>query len=231
MNIVQIKDLNKFYRKCQALNSIDLNLDSGKIIGLVGPNGSGKTSLLRILGGFDMLYTGDIKVEGHRPASKEAKALTSYLPDFPSLADWQNSNQLIAMYQEYFPDFNADKAKELLAFFKLDPQQKIKTMSKGMREKLQILVTISRQAKLYLLDEPISGVDPATRKVIIQSIIRNYAEDAFLIIATHLIYDIESIIDDVIFLNQGKVQLFSSADTLREKENKSINTIFEEAFR
>ncbi len=231
MNIVQIKNLNKYYGKLQALNSIQLNLDTGRIIGLVGPNGSGKTTLLRILGGFDMIYEGEVKVEGHAAGTKEAKAITSYLPDRPSLSEWQNADQVIAMYQEYFSDFDIEKAKELLAFFKLDPRQKIRTMSKGMREKLQILVTISRQAKLYLLDEPISGVDPATRKTIMQSIIRNYAEDALLIIATHLIYDIEPVLDDVIFLDKGKIQLFSSADALREKENKSINTIFEEAFQ
>lgn len=231
MNIVQIKNLDKFFGKFQALNTLSLNLDAGRIIGLVGPNGSGKTTLLRILGGFDKVYEGEVKVDGHTPGSQEAKAITSFLPDRPSLSEWQTPNQIISMYKEYFGDFDENKAKELIEFFKLDANQKLRTMSKGMKEKVQIAMTISRQAKLYLLDEPISGVDPATRKVIMQSIIRNYAEDALLIISTHLIYDIEPILDDVIFLDQGRTKLISSADDLRAKENKSINTIFEEVYQ
>ncbi len=231
MNIVQVKNLDKFYGKFQALNSLSLNLDEGRIVGLVGPNGSGKTTLLRILGGFDQVYDGEVKVGGHIPGSQEAKAITSYLPDRPSLSEWQTAHQVIAMYDEYFQDFDKQKANELIDFFKLDAKQKLRTMSKGMKEKLQIAVTISRQAKLYLLDEPISGVDPATRKTIMQSIIRNYAEDALLLISTHLIYDIEPILDDVIFLDKGKVKLVSAADDLRARENKSINAIFEEVFQ
>ncbi len=231
MNRIEINQLSKLYGSFPALNNLSLNLQSGKIVGLAGPNGSGKTTLLRILAGLDQAYSGEVMIDGHLTGTPEAKATVSYLPDRPFLSEWMTANQVIKLYQEFFADFDNGKAAELLRFFKLDGNQKLKTMSKGMKEKVQILLTISRQAKVYLLDEPISGVDPATRKVIMQSIIRNYAEDALLLIATHLLYDIEPIIDDVVFLEHGGIRLYASAEDLRAKENKSINTIFEEVFQ
>lgn len=231
MNVISIKNLNKSYGLVRAIDNLTLEIGAGRIVGLVGPNGSGKTSLLRILGSVDQAFTGEALVAGQPVGTPEAKAVVSYLADKESFSNWKNCDQVIKDYSEFFADFDEVKARELLQFFKLEPGQKLQEMSKGMQEKLQILCAVSRQAKVYLLDEPISGVDPATRKVILQSIIRNYAEDALLIIATHLLQDIEPVLDEVVFLNQGQIYLYQPVDQLRAEQNKSINTIFEEAFR
>lgn len=229
MSIISCKKLKKSYGLKVAIDSMDLELERGRIIGLVGPNGSGKTSLLRILGSFDQAYTGEVLINGVAPGP-EARAITSYLPDKPSISEWMTPIECVKLYAEFFADFDAPKAMEMIRFFKLDPSQKLKYMSKGMKEKVQITLVMARQAQIYLLDEPISGVDPATRKIIMQSILSNYAENALLIISTHLLQDIEPIIDEVIFLDQGKIKLKDNVDNIRMRYQKSLNEVFEEVF-
>ena len=227
--MIKIRGLNKSFGKKQVLYDLNLEIGGGRIIGLVGPNGSGKTTLLKILGGFDQLFTGDIEIIGE-PIGIKTKNYTSYLPDRPSLSTWMTARQCLIQYDNFFPDFNLNKAEKMLEHFKLSPTQVLNTMSKGMQEKLQIVLTISREAKVYLLDEPISGVDPAARKIILQSILQNFTEDSLMIISTHLLDDIETIIDEVIFLENGRVKFYELADNLRGLEGKSLSRIFEEAY-
>lgn len=229
MAIIEITSLSKHYRNKQALDSLDLTLDTGRIVGLVGPNGSGKTTLLRILGGFDQAYEGQVRVGGFVPGH-ESRALTSYLPDHSAMPEWMTAEQTIETYREFFPDFDAAKARDMLAALKLDGTQRLREMSKGMKEKIQIMLIMSRSAKIYLLDEPISAVDPASRKQILQSIISNYAEDSLLFISTHLLHDIEPIIDEVIFLDDGRLKLQEDTDQLRSRTGKDLTTIFEEVY-
>lgn len=228
--MIQIKGINKFYRKKQALKDLDLELQTGHITGLIGPNGSGKTTLLRILGSFDQAYTGEVSIDGHAPGP-EARALTSYLPDEPVMPDWMPAEQMIQTYGTFFGDFDERKAFDMLQFFKLDRKQPLKEMSKGMKEKMQILLTMSRQAKVYLLDEPISGVDPAARKTILRGIISNYSDDALMILSTHLLQDVEPVLDEVIFLQDGQIRLRGYCDALRAEHGVSLNELFEEMYQ
>lgn len=227
--MLAISNLNKSYGKKTALNNLSLNLESGRIVGLVGPNGSGKTTLLKILGGFDSIYNGEIFINDEA-LSYQTKAYTSYLPDRPSLPTWMSLEQAINLYHSFFQDFDMEKAFKMLQDFKLDKNQKINTLSKGMQEKLQILLTISRNAKLYLLDEPISGVDPAARKIIIKTILTNFNENSLMIISTHLLDDIENIIDEVIFLEEGQIKIHALADDLRGSSGKNLKSLFEEIY-
>lgn len=230
MSIIQINNLNKYYNKFQALNSINLQVDTGHIIGLAGPNGSGKSSLLRILGAFDMAYSGEVLIDGKRPGL-ESRKIVSYLPDKSYLSSRLRAEQIIKIYAAFFEDFNQDKAFEMLQLFKLKPEQRIDELSKGMVEKIQVMLTMAREAKVYILDEPISGVDPASRKIILKSIIENFSENSVLIVSTHLLNDIEKIIDQVIILDEGKLKIYKSADDLRKIHGKGINELFEEIFQ
>ena len=229
MAIIEINKLSKSYKNKEALRELSLSLDTGRIVGLVGPNGSGKTTLLRILGSFDQAYEGDVRIGGFSPGH-EARALTSYLPDQFSMSEWMAAKQVIEAYRTLFSDFDAAKANDMLTGFKLDGNQRLREMSKGMKEKIQSLLVMSRKAKIYLLDEPISAVDPASRKQILQSIIGNYADDSLLFISTHLLHDIEPIIDEVIFLDEGRIKLQENTDELRRREGKDLTTIFEEVY-
>lgn len=230
MSIIECHQLSKHYRNRLALDGLDLRLESGKIIGLVGPNGSGKSTLLRIMGSFDQDYEGQVLIDGKKPGP-EARMVTSYLPDELALSKDLSVERMIKLYRDFFPDFDQNKAFEMIRFFKLDPRQKLKEMSKGMKEKVQIAMVISRRAKIYLLDEPISGVDPAARKVIMQNILTNYSSDSLLIISSHLLQDLEPIIDEVIFLDDGRIYLHEAADDLRARYQQSLNNIFEEVFQ
>lgn len=229
MAIIEIRGLSKSYRRKQALDQVDLTLETGRIVGLVGPNGSGKTTLLRILGSFDQAYQGSVQIDGLEPGH-EARALTSYLPDSFSMSDWMTADQCIETYATFFTDFDRAKAEQMLGDFKLEGTQRLREMSKGMKEKIQILLVMSRAARVYLLDEPISAVDPASRKQILTGILNNYAEDSLLFISTHLLHDIEPIIDEVIFLDDGRIKLQAEADELRRREQKDLTTIFEEVY-
>ncbi|HHU53155.1 MAG TPA: ABC transporter ATP-binding protein [Clostridiaceae bacterium] len=230
MSTIKINNLCKNYGKLQAINNLSLELNSGQIVGLVGPNGSGKSSLLRILGAFDMAYSGEVLINGFKPGL-ESRKIVSFLPDKPYISENLRAEQIIELYDGFFSDFNKEKAFKMLELFKLKPEQKLIEMSKGMGEKVQVLLTMSRDAEIFILDEPISGVDPASRKIILRSMIEGFSEDALMVVSTHLLNDIENIIDSVIFLDSGQIKIQGSTDDLREQYGKSINELFEQIFQ
>lgn len=228
--IVECKNLCKDYGNVLALNQVNLSLESGRIIGLLGPNGSGKTTLLKIANGLLVPSSGEILLDGYKPG-KESKAITSYLPDASYLPAWMNIDSLVGMFADFYSDFDEKKAREMLVSLGLKENARLKTLSKGNKEKVQLILAMSRQAKIYFLDEPIGGVDPAARDYILSTIIQNYSENALVVLSTHLIADIERILDEVIFLNQGKVMCHREVDEIRETEGKSVDELFREVFR
>lgn len=230
MSILECKALSKRFGATQALESIELELEGGHIVGLLGPNGSGKTTLIKLCNGLLTPTGGTVRIDGMTPGAG-TKAIVSYLPERNALPEWMTTAQAVDYYADFFEDFNRDRAKEMIANLGLQENQRIKTMSKGTREKLQLILTMSREAKLYLLDEPIGGVDPATRDYILHTIISNYNPDATVIISTHLITDVEPILDEVIFLREGKVVLYNSVDNIREENGKSVDELFREVFK
>jgi len=229
MEILVCNHLSKSYGSLRALDDIDLTLNEGKIVGLLGPNGSGKTTLIKLISRLLVPSEGKIEICGIEP-SAESKALISYLPDRNCLPDWMNSMELIDLYQDFFLDFDRQRALEMLESLDIDLNMPLKKMSKGTKEKVQLIMVMSRRAKLYLLDEPIAGVDPAARDYILHTIISNYEEDATILISTHLIADVEQVLDEVVFLKEGKVFLHRNADELREETGKSIDEYFREVF-
>ena len=229
METLICEGLSKYYGSTKALENINLQLQSGKIIGLLGPNGSGKTTLIKLVSRLLVPSSGSIMICGLQP-SAESKALVSYLPDRNYLPDLMNSEELINMYNDFFVDFDKDRATEMLKSLNIDFKMPLKKMSKGTKEKVQLILTMSRKAKLYLLDEPIAGVDPAARDYILRTIISNYDEDATVLISTHLINDVEQILDEAIFLKQGEIFLHKSCDEIRETTNKSVDEYFREVF-
>ena len=230
MSLLECRKLNKNYGGGFALNDIDLQIEPGRIVGLLGPNGSGKTTLIKLINGLLTPTGGEVLIDGRKP-SPETKAIVSYLPERNALSEWMSAKQAMDYYADFFEDFNRDKAKEMIRNLGLDEQARIKTMSKGAREKLQLILVMSREAKLYLLDEPIGGVDPATRDYILRTIISNYNENASVIISTHLIADVEQVLDDVIFLREGHVELHESVDEIRNEKGTSVDALFREVFR
>ena len=230
MAILECKNLSKRYGKFSALEDVNLVIEPGRVVGLLGPNGSGKTTLIKLINGLLTPSDGEILVDGERPGP-ESKALVSYLPDRDYLADWMSVEQQLDFFEDMYADFDRDKAMEMLLRLDVDPKQKFKALSKGTREKVQLILVMSRKAGLYLLDEPIGGVDPATRDYILDTIIRNYNPEAAVIISTHLISDVEPVLDDVIFLQKGRVVLHQAADSLREEKGKSVDQTFREVFK
>ena len=229
MSILECKALTKRYGKKEALSAVDLTLEPGHIVGLLGPNGSGKTTLIKLANGLLTPTGGDILIDGKKP-SGETKALVSYQPERLALPDWMTAKQAMDYYQDFFADFRRDAAEDMAAQLKLDERQSIRAMSKGTREKLQLILVMSRAAKLYLLDEPIGGVDPATRDYILRTIISNYSEEATVLISTHLIADVEQALDEAVFLREGCVMLHESVDAIREEKGKSVDELFREVF-
>ncbi|MBC8570741.1 ABC transporter ATP-binding protein [Zongyangia hominis] len=225
-----IKNLTKSYGGFTALRDVNLVLPKGKIIGLLGPNGSGKTTLIKILTGLITNYQGEVLVEG-RPVGADTKALISYLPDRNYFADWMRARDAIFLFSDMYADFNGAKAFQMIDRLGLNANQKIKSMSKGMIDKFQLCLVMSREAHLYVLDEPLGGVDPAARDFILDTVLKNYSEDSSVIISTHLISDVERIFDTVIFLKQGEIMLCDEIDTLREKTQKSVDQLFREVFK
>lgn len=230
MALLECKDLAKRYGGFTALDHIDLTVEPGKIIGLLGPNGSGKTTLIKIANGLLAPTSGQIMIDGEAPGIK-TKKIVSYLPDRLSLPEWMNAKELMVYYTDFFRDFRRDTAMRMFEELGIDMKKPVKNLSKGTREKVQLILTMSREAKLYLLDEPIGGVDPATRDYILKTIIGSYNPEASVIISTHLIADVEKILDEVIFLKEGKVNLISSVDELRAVHGKSVDDVFREVFR
>ena len=230
METMVCEGLSKNYGKKTALDNVNLRLEEGRIIGLVGPNGSGKTTLIKLASRLLVPSAGSITICGEQP-SEVTKALVSYLPDRNYLPEWMNTEQLMTMYGDFFADFDRDKALKMLDSLNIDLTMPMKKMSKGTKDKVQLILTMARNAKLYLLDEPIAGVDPATRDYILDTIINNYSEDATVLISTHLISDVESVLDEVIFLKQGEIFLHRNSDELRAETGMSIDEYFREVFR
>lgn len=230
MSILQCRNLSKKYGATEALRGIDLELEAGRIVGLLGPNGSGKTTFIKLANGLLKPSEGEILIDGNSPG-KETKAEVAYLPDRDFLPDYMSVSQLIKYYSDFFDDMNMAKAEEMLRSLDLDKDMKLKKMSKGTREKVQLILTMSRDAKVYFLDEPIAGVDPAARDYILRTIITNYNPDALVVISTHLIADVENVLDEVVFIKEGKIVLHKEADVIREEESKSIDGLFREVFK
>ncbi len=230
METLKCSGLGKRYGSTRVFENLNLELEGGHIVGLLGPNGSGKTTLIKLCCGLLTPDAGEIKIGGEKIGPK-SKAITSYLPERMALAEWMTAAQAMDYYADFFEDFSRSSATEMIHSLGLDENQSIKTMSKGTKEKLQLILTMSRKAKLYLLDEPIGGVDPATRDYILNTIINNYNPEATVLISTHLISDVEQVLDQVIFLREGKIILQSDVDDLRMERGKSIDEIFREEFR
>ncbi|MDO5734608.1 MAG: ABC transporter ATP-binding protein [Eubacteriales bacterium] len=229
MSFLEVKNLSKSYGKTEVFKDLSFNLERGKLLGLLGPNGCGKSTLLKILAGLLKDYQGSVIIDGSKPGPHLNKRIV-YQPDFVCYPKWQTAKKLIAEHSKFFDNFKAEKANALLAQIGIDKNQKLQNMSKGMQEKLQIILAISREAELYLLDEPIAGVDPASRELILKIILDHLSEESLLIISTHLISEIEHVFDELIFLKDGNLLCQASADELRLSEGMSINEYFIKVF-
>ena len=230
MDLLEINHLYKSYDSKNVLCDINLKVKQGKIIGLLGKNGTGKSTLIKLINDLLVPDKGNIKVNG-KAIGVESKKIISYLPERTYLNKNMTVLEVINYFRDFYDNFDSDKAIKLLQDLKLDVNQKLSKMSKGMQEKVQLVLVMSRKAKLYILDEPLGGVDPATRDYILDTILNNFSDDASIIISTHLISDIERILDEVIFIDNGKIIIQSDADNLRNKEKKSIDEIFREMFK
>ncbi|RPF48032.1 ABC-2 type transport system ATP-binding protein [Hydrogenoanaerobacterium saccharovorans] len=228
--ILECKSLVKRYGGRNALAGINLTIHRGRIVGLLGPNGSGKTTMIKLASGLLTPSGGEILINGNAPGV-ETKKHVSYLPERTYLADWMKVDDMLKIFADFYEDFNLNKAVEMLQRLNININDRLKTMSKGTKEKVQLILVMSREADLYLLDEPIGGVDPAARDYILNTIINNYNENATVIISTHLISDIERVLDDVVFINQGHIVLTDSVDDIREVQGKSVDSLFREVFR
>ena len=229
--LLSCEALTKCYQKDKtALENVDLHIGFGRIVGLLGPNGSGKTTLIKLANGLLQPSAGSIRIAGMTPGP-DTKAIVSYLPDADWLPDWMQVEQLVGMFTDFYADFDPAKAFEMLDALHIARTAKLRTLSKGNKEKVQLILAMSRAARLYLLDEPIGGVDPATRDYIIHTILTNYNENASLVISTHLIADVENVLDDVIFINKGRVLLQQSVDQIRQEKGCSVDELFREVFR
>lgn len=228
--LLDVSGLTMQFGSTAALDGLDLSLAPGQIVGLLGENGCGKTTLLKILAGVLTGYSGNAHIAGHAPGP-ESKALVSFLPDTSFLPDSARVSFCLELYADFFADFQIEKARDLIGFFGLSESARLKQMSKGMREKVQIALAMSRDARVFLLDEPISGVDPAARDVIVDGIVRNLNEESLLVIATHLVHDLEPILDSAVMMRHGRVLLAGDADDLRAQHSSSLDQIFKETYR
>ena len=228
--ILECKDLCKSYGKTQALEHVSFSIEPGRIVGLLGPNGSGKSTLMKMANGLLTWDSGELLIDGNAPG-RETKAIVSYLPERTYLSDWMSAKQTLDFFQDFYPDFQRNRAEKMLQQLGIPEEQKIRQMSKGTREKVQLILVMSRDAKLYLLDEPIGGVDPATRDYILNTIISNYNPEASVVISTHLIADVEQVLDEVLFISQGQIFLQKTVDEIRAEQGKSVDQMFREVFR
>lgn len=222
---IKIQDLNKKYGKKQVLKDVNLTLHGGQIVGLLGPNGSGKTTLIKVLNGLLKEYDGDVQID-QQAIGIHSKKIISYLPDEPYFENWMTTSDALNLFVDMYDDFDLNKALSLMERMDIEKKVKIKELSKGMKEKFQLILVMSRKAKIYILDEPLGGIDPAARELILDTILNNYAEDALVLLSTHLIADIEKIFDEVIFIKNGEIILHENSEDLRMKRQASINDIF-----
>lgn len=228
--LVEIHNLKKSYdKRKEALHDLTLTLPRGRIVGLLGPNGSGKTTLIKLLNGLLVPDGGEILIDGEKPGPS-TKAKVSYLPERTYLRNGATIRELLSYFQDFYEDFKTDRAKEMLAALRIEENARIRALSKGTREKVQLILVMSRDASLYILDEPIAGVDPAARDYILRTIITNYNENATVLISTHLITDIENILDEVVFMKEGRLLLQTSVEEIREEKGKSVDAYFREVF-
>lgn len=228
--ILECKDLSKSYGHRPALERVNLTLESGRIVGLLGPNGSGKTTLIKLINGLLTPTEGELLIEGNHPGVV-TKSMVSYLPERTYLDEHQRVSEVMDYFEDFYEDFDRERARDMLTRLDIDPQLRIRTLSKGTREKVQLILVMSRRAKLYCLDEPIAGVDPAARDYILNTIISNYDENATILLSTHLISDVENILDEVIFIRDGRVRMQAEVDDIRYNKGKSVDELFREVFR
>lgn len=228
--LLQCKGVTKRYGKVVALDDVSVTLTGGRIVGLLGPNGSGKTTIIKIINGLLTPDRGTVLIDGNQPGPK-TKAMVAYLPDNIYLNSWMTVKQIVEYFQDFYEDFRPFLAYEMLERLGISPKQRLKALSKGNKEKVCLILTMSRNAKLYVLDEPIAGVDPAARDYVISTIIQNHNPEATVLISTHLIADIEQILDEVIFIQDGKILLQKTVDDIREENGKSVDALFREVFK
>ena len=228
-DLVQITDLTKKYGTTTAVNHLTVTLPRGRIIGLLGPNGSGKTTLIKMMTGLLTPTEGTIRIDGAE-IGPETKSKVAYLPDRTYLNMNQSIREILDFFQDFYADFSRERAEEMLKSLGIDPAAKMRTLSKGTKEKVQLILVMSRNASLYILDEPIAGVDPAARDYILRTIINNYNPEATVLISTHLIEDVEQVLDEVIFMRYGQLLLYTSVDQIREEKGKSVDAYFREVF-
>ncbi len=229
-NVLEYHRINKSYGRANVLWDFSMALPEGKIIGLLGPNGSGKTTLIKLAAGLLTPDSGAVTVAGYE-VGEYTKSLVSYLPERPYFSSWMTTNDLLDYFCDFYADFDRARADEMLMKLHIDPAQPMKNLSKGTKEKVQLILVMSRRAKLYLLDEPIAGVDPAARDYILETVIKNYQPDSTVLISTHLIYDIENVLDDFVFLGGGRIIMQGSAAAAREETGKTLDGLFREVFR
>ncbi|MGN0315378.1 MAG: ABC transporter ATP-binding protein [Fusicatenibacter sp.] len=228
--LVTCENLTKCFGNRLALSDLNFSLERGKIIGLLGPNGSGKTTLLKLINGLLVPTKGEVRIDGNLPGV-ETRKIISYLPDKMFLGNWMHVRDLIEYYADFFSDFDRSRATAMLESLQISPDDRLKTMSKGTKEKVQLILTMSRRASLYCLDEPIAGVDPAARDYILSTILNNYDENATILISTHLIADVENILDEVLFLRDGQLKLQASVEDIRTHQGTSVDALFREVFK
>jgi len=229
-NILECRNLTKIFGTVKALDNVTLSIPQGKIVGLLGPNASGKTTFIKLCNQLLTPTEGEILIGGMKPGI-ETKKIISYLPEKNYLNEWMKVSDIIGLFNDFYADFNKEKAYDMLKSLGIRPNDKLKSMSKGTKEKVQLILVMSREAQLYLLDEPIGGVDPAARDYILNTILRNYNENATIVISTHLISDIEKILDEVIFIREGQIVLTKTVDEIREEYGKSVDSLFREVFK
>lgn len=228
--ILECQGLSKKFGNFYALSDLNLTLERGQIIGLLGSNGSGKTTLIKLIAGLLTPSSGQVMINGMQPGI-ETKGILSYLPDQSYLDDWMKVNDVITYFTDFYANFDSGRARNMLKDLNIDPSKRLRTLSKGTREKVQLILVMSRDAELYILDEPIGGVDPAARDYILSTIINNYNENATILLSTHLIADIEKVLDRVLFIQNGKLSLNASVDEIRSEQGKSVDSLFREVFR
>ena len=229
-NLLEFINVTKKFSNKTALDNVSFAIQPGRIIGLLGPNGSGKSTSIKMINGLLQPDSGPVLIKGNTP-SIESKKIISYLPERTYLNDWMTVSQILSFFEDFYEDFDSNRAKEMLTSLGIDENAKLKTLSKGTKEKVQLILVMSRKAELYVLDEPIGGVDPAARDYILSTIIQNYSESSSILISTHLIQDVEKILDDVILINNGQIYMTGSVDDIRSENGISIDNLFREVFR
>ena len=229
-NLLEFINVTKKFSNKTALDNVSFAIQPGRIIGLLGPNGSGKSTSIKMINGLLQPDSGQVLIKGNTP-SIESKKIISYLPERTYLNDWMTVSQILSFFEDFYEDFDSNRAKEMLTSLGIDENAKLKTLSKGTKEKVQLILVMSRKAELYVLDEPIGGVDPAARDYILSTIIQNYSESSSILISIHLIQDVEKILDDVILINNGQIYMTGSVDDIRSENGISIDNLFREVFR